>query len=77
MLLEAKGPGYAWALDDNGQFFDGYRGEEKLVQQMANQSEAAGDRIVEWHAAEPAFAAYLRNLATKYPNIVVIWEPKR
>lgn len=77
-MLEAKGPGYAWAIT-NGEMRDDYNGKEKLEKQMKSQSDAAGPRMVEWHVAEPAVAAYLAKYARDkhFNNIRVIYTPAR
>lgn len=76
-LLEAKGPGYDWALTAEGEWKPWYEGKQDLWDQLQRQSEAAGDRPVEWHVAEPRVAQYLRALvqAQGYSNIQIIYTP--
>jgi hypothetical protein len=79
VMLEAKGDGYAWALQEDGEFFPNFKGKQKLVDQMQSQSLAARGRLVEWHVAERPVADYLAKLACNLglSNIVVIHDPAR
>jgi hypothetical protein len=63
-MLEAKGPGLAQHLSSDG-VWKPYvtKGKEKLDRQIRSQSVAAGDRMVEWHVAEPPLAAYIAKFA--------------
>jgi hypothetical protein len=76
-LLEAKGPGYDWALNDDGEWKPWYEGKQDLSDQLKRQSEAAGNRLVEWHVAEPRVAENLRAYTQTqgYSNIRVIYTP--
>jgi hypothetical protein len=77
-MLEAKGPGYAWALTPNG-WLRNYNGGPDMQRQMEEQSAVAGaaGRLVEWHVAEKPVADYLRLFAVNkgLTNVVVVWEP--
>jgi hypothetical protein len=83
VLLEAKGPGYEWAMIDPNGTPDAnlwkawYTGRAKAEKQMRDQSAAAGLRIVEWHCAEKPVADYFRWYAevNHLTNIHVIWTP--
>jgi filamentous hemagglutinin len=57
-MLEAKGPGYADKMDNPDEWKDWYAGVEPIKAQMRRQSDAAANRKVEWHFAEPEPAAY-------------------
>lgn len=74
IMLEAKGEGYEWALDDSD-FFEWFWGRERLLNQMVRQSLAAGDRLIEWHVAEERVAKVLERLAVPFENIIVRWTP--
>jgi len=80
-MLEAKGPGIAQHLTDDGEWkpYITLTGKAALDNQIMRQSEAAGDRIVEWHVAEPRLAAYITQFAKSkgYSNIIVINTPAR
>jgi hypothetical protein len=78
VMLEAKGPGYGWALGPDG-WRPGYEGGPEAEDQIINQSEAAAGRIVEWHVAEPSVAAYFSQFAASHGlnNVVVIFDPPR
>ena len=78
-LLEAKGPGYDGALDEDGQWEPWYKGKEKLEEQIERQSRAAGTRLVEWHVAEPSVAQNIEKYVDThgYTNIIVIHTPAR
>ena len=75
IMLEAKGAGFAWAIE-NGEFFKNYRGTKRAIEQMQRQSiaAAAANRTIEWHVAEKPFADYLAKVAASLPhkNITVI-----
>jgi len=77
VMLEAKGPGFAQHMDGAEDWKGYYTGLGDTLQQMRNQSEAAGAHRVEWHVAEAPFAEYLRQyaLAQGYANIVMIHTP--
>ncbi|MCC7049413.1 MAG: hypothetical protein IT562_22075 [Alphaproteobacteria bacterium] len=60
-MLEAKGENYAWAIKGDD-FVDHYDGRADLVSQMIRQSDAARDRMVEWHVAESRVADVLRKI---------------
>lgn len=61
VLLEAKGPGYAWAIR-GGQFRPWYEGAKGLVSQAMRQVQAAGGTRIRWHVAEKPAAEAIRNL---------------
>jgi Restriction endonuclease fold toxin 5 len=62
-MLEAKGPGYANMMDASGQWQTWFTSYQAIENQMKNQSRAAGDRMVEWHFAEPEVANYFSKYA--------------
>lgn len=76
VMLEAKGEGYAWALD-GADFFEKFKGRAKIIKQMKQQSLAAVGRIVEWHVAEGSAAVAMERIALKYKlgNIKVRHTP--
>ena len=78
-MLEAKGPGYDWGMSGSGQWHGWFRGIEKMLAQLKNQSDAAAGRLVEWHVAEPGLANYLQDYVQTngYTNIVIIYTPAR
>lgn len=78
VMLEAKGPGYLWALSPDG-WRPGYNGGPDAEAQMIRQSNSAAGRIVEWHVAESPVADYFRDYASRkeLSNIVVIHTPAR
>jgi hypothetical protein len=51
-LLEAKGPGYANFVGDDGEFKDFVLTEHKFLDQAIRQDKAAGGLPIEWHIAE-------------------------
>ena len=80
-MLEAKGPGIAQHIN-NDLTWKPYiikRGQDELDKQIKRQSEAAGNRTVEWHFAEPRLAAYAQKFISEnhYKNITVIITPPR
>jgi len=61
-LIDAKGPGYAWAVE-NGAFREGYNGAAELLTRAGNQLRAAGEgATIQWHFAEEAAANATRRL---------------
>jgi hypothetical protein len=76
-MLEAKGPGYAWALRGSNAWMENYRGVDGIMDQAAKQSEAAAGRAIEWHFAEQPAADYFRNAFARrsLSNITVIYTP--
>lgn len=66
-LIEAKGPGYAWAVRD-GQFRAGYNGASALVEQGARQARVAKALGVplEWDVAEPQTADAIKALFRRH-----------
>jgi len=76
-LLEAKGPGYEWALSQNGEFFPNFDGEEQLHEQIQRQSASAGARVVEWHFAEARVAQNIESFVTEhgFKNLVILHTP--
>lgn len=76
-MLEAKGPGYAWAMRGPDQWMDNYDGLPDIMKQAAAQSEAAAGRAIEWHFAEQPVADYFRDAfaKNKWNNITVIYTP--
>jgi hypothetical protein len=80
-LLEAKGPGLAQHLNDDGEWkpYIIETGKADLDDQIARQSQAAGERIVEWHVAEPRLAKDIEQFARNngFANINVFITPPR
>lgn len=62
-LIDAKGPGYAWAVQD-GQFRAGYQGVSGLIEQGRRQARVAKalGLPVEWDVAEPQTADAIKAL---------------
>jgi RHS repeat-associated protein len=63
-LLEAKGPGYAWAVE-NGKFINGYKGAAELVDQANRQIAASRGAPITWHVAENKTTTAIKNLFKK------------
>lgn len=61
-LIEAKGPGYAQFVGDNGDFKPFFNGAQQLVDQAINQLSAAEGADVEWDFAEPVAAKATQDL---------------
>ena len=59
-MLEAKGPGYAWAMTGPDAWMNNYTGVEGIMDQAGQQSTAAAGRAIEWHFAEGPVADYFR-----------------
>jgi len=80
-LLEAKGPGIAQHISDGGEWkpYIIDSGKADLDKQLIRQSIAAGDRMIEWHVAEPPLASYIRNFVRDngINNIAVFDTPPR
>jgi len=80
-LLEAKGPGIAQHISDGGEWkpYIIDSGKADLDKQLIRQSIAAGDRMIEWHVAEPPLASYIRNSVRDngISNIAVFDAPPR
>ena len=80
-MLEAKGPGQAWPIDDVGNWTPYYKGRGEIEEQMDRQARVAAEngRNVEYHVAEEPLANYLRGYATRNGlwNVSVIHEPAR
>lgn len=76
VLLDAKGPGYAWAVRD-GEFADYYRGSEALQGQARRQIQAAGGVPIRWHVAEQPAATAMTELfrENRIKGIEVIHTP--
>jgi hypothetical protein len=60
-LLDAKGPGYEWAVR-NGQFIRRYNGAQSLLEQAQRQLRAAGGTPIRWEVAEARTAEAIRNM---------------
>ena len=77
VMLEAKGEGFEWALQEDGEFFSNYMGERKIIEQMKDQSVAAGGRLVEWHFAEKRVADHFEIVTKRLglDNIIVKHTP--
>jgi len=78
-MLEAKGPGYEFAMTPDGGWKDWYGGIEDLKADLPRYSAAAGNRIVEYHFAEPRVAAFMSDYARSMglSNIRVFHTPAR
>ena len=74
-MLEAKGPGYEWAMISDTEWREKYKGVRDARDQMRGQSEAAPDRIIEWHFAEERVAKYFRDYAARFSNVRVFYTP--
>jgi hypothetical protein len=76
-MLEAKGPGYAWAMTGPDRWMTNYTGLGDILNQAAKQSAAAGDRPIEWHFAEQPVADYFREVfqGKGWSNITVFYTP--
>lgn len=64
-LLEAKGPGYAWAVK-NGEFRSWFTGKEAIVDQAKRQVAAAKGAPIVWHVAEETAADAIRNALSEF-----------
>ena len=76
-LLEAKGPGYANFLDEDGNWkawFESSGGVRALEDQAKNQLKAAGGSPVIWHVAEENAANAIRDLVKDF-GIKVVFTP--
>jgi hypothetical protein len=78
-MLEAKGLGYENFLTELGEWEGWYSGLQRLEKQAIDQSIAAGQRTVEWHAADPQVTTALTQLISRLQlkNIVVIYTPPK
>ncbi len=76
-FFSLAGPDDDAALTDDGDWNPWYEGKQDLWDQLKRQSEAAGDRLVERHVAEPRVAENLRAYvqSQRYSNIQVIYTP--
>ena len=72
-LLEAKGPGYGWAVED-GEFRTDYQGAKGIEDQAYRQREAAMGMPVIWHVAEENAANAIRDLVSDF-GIKVVFTP--
>jgi len=61
MLIDAKGPGYAWAVK-NGEFQSWFGGQQGLIDQATRQLNVAGETPITWFVAEPEAATAMENL---------------
>ncbi len=75
-LIETKGPGYAWAVE-NGEFRVDYRGAGKMLNQARRQIAAANGTPIIWLVAEPETVIALQNLfkANNITHIQVVYNP--
>lgn len=60
-MIEAKGPGFQWAMTDRDNWREFYEGVGKILEQARNQQIAAGTRGIEWYFAEKPVADYFRS----------------
>jgi len=63
-LLDAKGPGYEWAVK-NGEFIRKYKGAQSLLDQARRQVAAAGGTPIRWEIAEAKTAQAIKNMFRK------------
>jgi hypothetical protein len=77
-MLEAKGPGYEFAMTDKGGWEDWYEGIDKLKADLSRYSAAAGNRTVEYHFAEARVATYVSNYVESLgiSNVHVFIRPR-
>jgi hypothetical protein len=75
VLLEAKGPGYSWAIR-NGRFRDGFRGATEMLDEVRRQLVAARGITIKWHIAEADVADAIKRLFLEHGiDIDVIFTP--
>lgn len=76
-MLEAKGPGYEFAMTSEDDWQPWYRGVDALKADITKQSIAANGRQVEWHVAESRVADYLKAYAADndLKNVKIIHTP--
>jgi hypothetical protein len=74
-MLEAKGAGFADKMTGPDTWLRWYRAIKEMQIQMQRQSDAAVNRRIEWHFAEPELSKYFENYALRFPHIVVIYTP--
>ena len=77
-MIEAKGLRYQRFLLPDGEWRTTFKGAKRIERQLLNQSKAAAayGRLVEWHVAEKRVADKIREMASPYSNVVVIWDPE-
>jgi hypothetical protein len=77
-LIEAKGPGYAWAVNSTGEFRSDFQGAVQLLGQAGRQIKAApqGTPIV-WYVAEERAQRAIITLLSKngFEGINVVYRP--
>lgn len=76
-MLEAKGEGYAWALTGPDTWQPYYTGAQQIMDQVKEQTKAAPDRAINWYFAEEPVADYFREQFAVYPNVTVIYQPRK
>lgn len=78
-MLEAKGPGYEFAMTPSGEWEDWYEGIDKMKADLPRYSAAAVNRLVEYHFAESRVATYVSNYvkSTGLANVRVFYTPPR
>jgi hypothetical protein len=76
-MLEAKGPGFEWAMTSSTSWEECYRGTSKIMKQVHDQRDAAPNRRIEWHFAEKSVADYFRaRFADEgLTNVTVFYTP--
>ena len=77
-MLEAKGLGYEWALDENGDWWPRYDGASDIQKEMDRQVVAAEGRAIEWHCAHPWLVVAMQKYVAQrgYTNVTVIYTPQ-
>jgi len=77
-MLEAKGLGYEWALNANGDWRSIYKGAPDMQDEMDRQVVAAEGRAIEWHCAHPWLVVAMQKyvLQRGYTNVTVIYTPQ-
>lgn len=76
-MLEAKGPGFEWAMTSSTSWEEWYRGTSKIMKQAHDQRDAAPNRRIEWHFAEKSVADYFRERFADegLANVTVFYTP--
>jgi len=75
-LLEAKSPGFEWAVE-NDEFISNFDGAHEFVDQALRQIAAARGIPIIWHVAEPEAARAIKLLYkdNHITQIRVVWTP--
>ena len=72
VMLEAKGPGLAEFIDENGEWKSYFNGLPDLQDQIAKQSRVAraSNRPVEWYVAEEPVAVTYANTRARMDSLI-------